>query len=209
MPSKKESYISEIVEWNKKINLTGLKLADDISFKLYDDSLNISKAVDLTKNVSIVDIGCGAGFPGIPLKIEYPNISLTLIDSVGKKIDFVKHVIELLELQNTRAVCERAEDAANDLREQFDVAVSRAVAQLNILSEYCLPFVKVGGLFIAQKGPNIEAELASAKHAIEMLGGRMKEKTSVPSGYLLVIEKIRHTPKEFPRKTGIPAKNPL
>ncbi len=206
---KRSSYINEIVEWNKKFNLTGLKPSEDIRLKLYDDSLNISKAVDLSKNIKIVDIGCGAGFPGIPLKIEYPNIDLTLIDSVGKKIDFVKHIIELLELENTRAICSRAEEAAKDLRERFDVAVSRAVAKLNVLSEYCLPFVKVGGIFIAQKGPDLEAELSLAKHAIEILGGRLKEKIRVPSGYVVVIEKIRPTPKEYPRKTGVPAKNPL
>jgi 16S rRNA (guanine527-N7)-methyltransferase len=209
MISVKNIYINEIVTWNQRFNLTGLKLAKDIELKLYDDSLNISKAVDLSKNIKIVDIGCGAGFPGIPLKIEYPNIELTLIDSVAKKINFVNHIIQLLEFENTRAICGRAEDIAKDLREQFDVAVSRAVAKMSVLSEYCLPFVKVGGLFIAQKGPDIDKELGSAKHAIEMLGGRLKEKIKVPSGYLVVIEKIKSTPKEFPRKTGVPVKNPL
>ena len=206
---KRSSYINEIVEWNKKFNLTGLKSGEDIGLKLYDDSLNISRAVDLSKKIKLVDIGCGAGFPGIPLKIEFPDIDLTLIDSVAKKIDFVDHVIKLLELKDARAICTRAEDAAKELRERFDVAVSRAVAKLNVLSEYCLPFVKIGGLFIAQKGPDIEGEITDAKHAIEMLGGRLKEKIKVPSGYLIVIEKIRPTPKEYPRKAGIPAKKPL
>jgi 16S rRNA (guanine527-N7)-methyltransferase len=206
---KRSSYITEVVEWNKKFNLTGLKSGEDIRLKLYDDSLNISKAVDLSRNIKLIDVGCGAGFPGIPLKIEFPKIDLTLIDSVAKKIDFVKHVIELLELENTRAICSRAEDAAKDLREQFDVAVSRAVAKLNVLSEFCLPFVKVGGLFIAQKGPDIEAELASAEHSLEVLGGRLKEKIPVPSGFLVVIEKIRPAPREYPRKAGVPAKKPL
>lgn len=206
---KRSSYINEIVEWNKKFNLTGLKSGEDIKLKLYDDSLNISRAVDLSNKIKLVDIGCGAGFPGIPLKIEFPNIELTLIDSVAKKIDFIKHVIELLELENTQAICGRAEDAAKDLRERFDVVVSRAVAKLNVLAEYCLPFVKVGGLFIAQKGPDIEGEITDAKHAIEILGGRLKEKIKVPSGFLVVIEKIRPTPKEYPRKAGVPAKKPL
>jgi len=206
---KRSSYINEIVEWNKKFNLTGLKSGEDIRLKLYDDSLNISKAVDLSKKIKLMDIGCGAGFPGIPLKIEFPDMDITLIDSVAKKIDFVDHVIELLDLKNARTICSRAEDAAKELREKFDVAVSRAVAKLNVLSEYCLPFVKIGGLFIAQKGPDIEAELVAAEYAIQVLGGRLKEKIKVLSGYLVVIEKLRSTPKEYPRKAGVPAKKPL
>jgi 16S rRNA (guanine527-N7)-methyltransferase len=202
-------YIDEIVAWNQKFNLTGLKTGDEIRSKLYDDSLNISKAVDLDKNIKVIDIGCGAGFPGIPLKIEYPDIELTLIDSVAKKIEFVKHVIKILELKDTEAICGRAEDIAKDYRELFDLAVSRAVAKLNTLCEYCLPFVKVGGLFIAQKGPDIGDEIRSAEFAIDTLGGNLKEKIKVASGYIVVIEKIRSTPKDYPRRAGIPAKKPL
>jgi len=202
-------YIDEIVLWNRKFNLTGLKTGEEIRLKLYDDSLNIAKAFDLSKKIEVVDIGCGAGFPGIPLKIEYPNIGLTLIDSVAKKIDFVKHVINILGLNDARAIWGRAEDIAKDHREQFDLAVSRAVAELNTLCEYCLPFVKVGGSFIAQKGPDIEEEIMSAEVAMKSLGGNLKEKVKVPSGYLVVIEKIKRTPKQFPRRAGIPAKRPL
>jgi 16S rRNA (guanine527-N7)-methyltransferase len=202
-------YIDEIVAWNQKFNLTGLKAKEDIKLKLYDDSLNIAKAVDLSKKIKVIDIGCGAGFPGIPLKIEFPEIELTLVDSVAKKISFVDHVIKLLGLKDTKAICGRAEDIASDHREIFDLAVSRAVAKLNILCEYCLPFVKIGGSLIAQKGPDIEEEIGSAMSAINSLGGRLTGKIKVPSGFLIIIEKIKPTPKEFPRRAGIPAKKPL
>jgi 16S rRNA (guanine527-N7)-methyltransferase len=202
-------YIEEIVEWNKKFNLTGLKTFDEIKSKLYDDSLNIAKAVDLSKKIKVVDIGCGAGFPGIPLKIEHPDIDLTLVDSMAKKIEFVKHIIKALDLKDTQAICGRAEDLAKDHREQFDLAVSRAVAKLNVLCEYCLPFVKIGGTFVGQKGPEIEEELKAAGHAIDVLGGRLKDKIKVLSGWLVVIEKIKNTPKEYPRRAGFPAKRPL
>jgi len=202
-------YIDEILAWNRKFNLTGLKAKEDIKLKLYDDSLNIAKAADLSRKIKMIDIGCGAGFPGIPLKIEFPDIELTLVDSVAKKIDFVDHVIKLLDLKDTKAICGRAEDLASDHREMFDLAVSRAVAKLNTLCEYCLPFVKVGGSFIAQKGPDIEEEIRSAMSAIDVLGGSLIDKVKVPSGYLVVIKKIKQNSKEFPRRTGIPAKRPL
>jgi 16S rRNA (guanine527-N7)-methyltransferase len=204
-------YINEIVEWNAKFNLTGLKTFDDIKTKLYDDSLNISNILNLDGKVKVIDIGCGAGFPGIPLKIEHPNIGLTLVDSVGKKINFVQHVIEKLNLTDAKAIQARAEDIARRLehREQYDICVSRAVAALNVLAEYCLPFVKVGGLFVTPKGPDVEVELKAADTAIHRLGGKMKDKVKVDSGWLIVIEKIKPTPKEFPRNTGIPAISPL
>lgn len=207
----KDNYIHEIISWNSKFNLTGLKTFDDIKVKLYDDSLNISKAVDPDKQIKVIDIGCGAGFPGIPLKIEHPDIKLTLVDSVGKKIKFVQHVIEKLELKDCIAIQARAEELGQDknYREIFDVCVSRAVAGLNVLCELCLPFVKVGGLFISPKGPDVEAELASANSAISKLGGKLKDKIKVDSGWLVVIEKVKLTPKEYPRNTGIPEKKPL
>ena len=204
-------YLDEIVEWNKKFNLTGLKTFDDIKSKLYDDSLNIAKAADLNQNTKVIDIGCGAGFPGIPLKIEYPNIELTLVDSVGKKIKFVQHVIDKLQLKDCVAVQARAEVLGRDskFREKFDIAVSRAVADLSVLSEYCLPFVKVGGLFIAPKGPDIDEELASSTGAIAMLGGRIKDTLKVDSGHLIVIEKVKPSPRDYPRPAGIPSKRPI
>jgi len=205
------AYINEIVSWNKKFNLTGLKEKQDIERKLYDDSQNIAKATDLTKKIKMIDIGCGAGFPGIPLKIEYPQIELTLIDSINKKIDFVQHVIKTLSLSGTEAVCSRAEDLGQNpkYREQFDIAVSRAVAKLNVLCEYCLPFVGVGGLFIAQKGPDIEDEINSAGNAIRSLGGKIQRRIQVDSGYVLVIEKTSRTPDDYPRRAGIPSKKPI
>lgn len=202
-------YIEEIIEWNRKFNLTGLKAFDEIKSKLYDDSLKIAKAVDLSKKIKVIDIGCGAGFPGIPLKIEHPDIDLTLVDSMAKKIEFVTHIIKTLDLKDTQAICGRAEDVAKDHREKFDLAISRAVAKLNVLCEYCLPFVKIGGVFVAQKGPDIEEELKAAGQAIDVLGGRLKDKIKVLSGWILVIEKIKNTPKEYPRRAGIPAKKPL
>lgn len=204
-----DKYLEELVSWNKKFNLTGLKTKDEIKSKLYDDSLNIAKAVDLANKIKVIDIGCGAGFPGIPLKIEYPEIELTLIDSIAKKINFVKHIIEILELKDASAVCSRAEDYAKDNPEIFDLAVSRAVAKLPVLAEYCLPFVRIGGSFIAQKGPDIEEEIRSAKNAMTLLGGRQKDLIRVPSGYLVVIEKEKHTPAGYPRRAGVPVKKPL
>jgi 16S rRNA (guanine527-N7)-methyltransferase len=211
MFSLKDNYIDEIILWNKKFNLTGLKNKDAIRSKLYDDSLNIAKAVDLNKEIKMIDIGCGAGFPGIPLKIEYPQLKITLADSMAKKIKFVQHIIDSLKLSDTEAICIRSEELAHNskYREQYDIAVSRAVAQLNTLTEYCLPFVKAGGLFIAQKGPDIENEVKAAISAISTLGGRLKDKIKVPSGYLIVIEKIRSTSKEFPRCIGVPSKRPI
>ena len=211
MLSLQNKYINEIVSWNKKFNLTGLKTSQEIKLKLYDDSLNIAKAIELNKKIKVIDIGCGAGFPGIPLKIEYPKIELTLIDSMAKKINFVQHVIKTLDLKDTEAVCARAEELANNnyYREQFDLAVSRAVAKLNTLCEFCLPFVKVGGLFIAQKGPDIEVEAQTAATAISSFGGKFNDMIKVQSGFLVVIEKIKSTPKEYPRRTGIPGKKPI
>ena len=211
MDKLSKRYIDEIVEWNKKFNLTGLKTPEDIKAKLYDDSLNISKATGLINPLNMIDIGCGAGFPGIPIKIEFPDIELALVDSVAKKIEFVNHVISMLELKRTSAICARAEELGQDdrYREKYDLCVSRAVAQMNVLCEYCLPFVKTGGLFIAQKGPDIENELKVAASAIKILGGHIKDNIKVDSGFLVVIEKIEYTPAEYPRRVGLPSKRPL
>jgi 16S rRNA (guanine527-N7)-methyltransferase len=204
-------YIDLIVEWNGKFNLTGLKNADDIRTKLYEDSLNITSTINLDQPIKMIDIGCGAGFPGIPLKIEHPQLKLTLVDSIGKKIAFVKHVISELKLNDTEALNARAEELAKRVqyREQYDIAISRAVASLNVLAEYCLPFVKVGGLFIAPKGTEIDTEIRSAEKAVKVLGGKLKDKIKVGSGYVLIYEKIKPTPNSFPRETGIPSKSPM
>lgn len=204
-------YIEEVVSWNRKFNLTGLKSSDDIKIKLYEDSLNVAKAADFTKGQSLIDIGCGAGFPGIPLKLEFPEIKLTLVDSVAKKINFVRHAVAMLGLKDTKAVCGRAEELGQDkeFREKFDVCASRAVARLNTLCEFCLPFVKVGGIFVAQKGREIDEELSSARSAISQLGGKLKGTIEVTSGYLVVIKKSSATPEIFPRPVGIPSKRPL
>lgn len=204
-----DKYLDEIVAWNKKFNLTGLKGKEEIRRKLYNDSLNIMKAIDLSGDIKVIDVGCGAGLPGIPLKIEYPNINITLIDSTAKKIEFVNHAINILGLKNATAICTRAEDLARNMRERFDLAVSRAVAKLNVLCEYCLPLVKVGGLFIAQKGPDIDKELKMAMSAIDILGGNLKDRLKVDSGFLVVIEKVKPTPAKYPRHAGMPAKKPL
>lgn len=211
------SYYSLLIEWNKKINLTAIVELNDILTKHFLDSLMLVKVVDLNKNISIMDIGTGAGFPGIPLKIIYPNLKITLLDSLNKRVKFLNVVIEELKLKNINALHGRAEDFAkpNLLREEYDLCVSRAVANLSTLSEYCLPYVKVGGKFISYKAEKLNEEIDVAKHAIYLLGGKIIKQESfyLPNTdiyrNLLVIDKINHTAKKFPRKAGLAAKEPL
>ena len=165
----------ELLEWNKKINLTSIESEEDIATKHFLDSLTLSKAIDLTKTSTLLDIGSGAGFPGIPLKIVFPNIKITLVDSVKKKVDFTKHIIKTLNLDNVEAISSRSEDLPKDFLESFDIVTSRAVAELKVLSELCLPYVKLNGLFIAYKSKDLENELVSAQDAISVLGGKVKE----------------------------------
>lgn len=214
---KFENYKSLLKEWNEKINLTAIKDDTEIDIKHFLDSLTIFKTDRIEDGLKIIDIGTGGGFPGLPIKIMKSGTEVVLLDSLNKRINFLNEVIETLNLSNISTIHGRAEDFGKneEYREQFDIAVSRAVASLNILSEYCLPFVKIGGYFIAMKGPELINEIESAKSALDILGGEIVNKFGVklPSSdithYLIVIKKVNTTPNKYPRKAGKPRKNPL
>lgn len=210
-------YYELLVAWNSVMNLTAITEFEAVCTKHFIDSISLCKAVDCTKKSYVIDIGTGAGFPGIPLKIVFPNLKITLLDSLGKRVNFLNAVIAELGLQEIEAIHGRAEDFAKTgvLRETFDICVSRAVANLSTLSEYCLPYVKIGGYFISYKSENITEEIQLAKNAIEILGGKQLVKKVFPLPNsdiyrsLLIIKKIQSTPKKYPRKAGLPSKEPL
>lgn len=211
-------YYELLIEWNEKINLTAITERSDVLKKHFLDSLSLIKCIDDTlDNKSLLDMGTGAGFPGIPLKIVFPELKVTLVDSLNKRVDFLNLVIDELGLTNIEAIHSRAEDLAQDenYREQYDFVVSRAVANLASLSEYCIPFVKVGGYFIPYKTENASEEIDNARNAIGILGGRKPEMVSfvLPNSDLkrinVKILKIKSTPKQYPRKAGTPTKKPL
>ena len=211
-------YYEILVEWNSFMNLTGITEFDEVMKKHFVDSVSLVKACDLEeKDVSLIDIGTGAGFPGLPLKIVFPNLKVTLLDSLNKRIKFLDEVILQLGLEDIDTIHGRAEDFAkpDKLREKYDICVSRAVANLATLSEYCLPFVKVGGCFVSYKSEKISDEANDAQKAITLLGGNVKEQIEfmLPDSdiyrNLFVIEKNSATPKKYPRKAGMPAKEPL
>lgn len=211
------TYYELLIEWNSFMNLTTITEFDEVLIKHFVDSLSLIKAYDLAKESSIIDIGTGAGFPGIPLKIVYPHLQITLLDSLMKRTKFLNEVKEKLELSGLDVIHGRAEDYAKPeaLREKFDLCVSRAVANLATLSEYCLPFVKTGGYFISYKSDHVTEELWNAKKAIAILGGKIENQVefTLPGTdicrNLLVIKKSKLTPKQFPRKAGLPGKEPI
>lgn len=211
------TYYEMLVEWNEVMNLTAITEYDEVMKKHFIDSISLVKAYDVLKNVSVIDVGTGAGFPGLALKIAYPNLQVTLLDSLNKRINFLNAVIEKLQLTGVDTVHGRAEDFAKPakLREKYDLCVSRAVANLSTLSEYCLPFVKVGGQFISYKSEKITEEMAAAENAIRILGGKVVNQVEfqLPESdiyrNLFVIEKVKETPKKYPRKAGLPSKEPL
>jgi 16S rRNA (guanine527-N7)-methyltransferase len=210
-------YYEMLAEWNQVMNLTAITEYNAVLKKHFIDSLSLCKAYDTSKNISCIDVGTGAGFPGLALKIAYPNMKVTLLDSLQKRIQFLDAVIQKLELTGIETIHGRAEDYAKPgmLREKFDLSVSRAVANLSTLSEYCLPFVKKGGYFISYKSEKIAEEMEAAENAIFVLGGEVKDQIEfmLPDSdiyrNLFVIIKKKDTPKKYPRKAGLPSKEPL
>lgn len=209
-----EIYLNELITWNQKYNLTAITDPEEIRSKHFDDSLALLKIIKLT-NESVVDVGAGAGFPGIPLKIVCPAIKLTLIEATRKKVEFLKHIVEILNLQAVELIWGRAEEIAKEKRDFFDLAVSRAVAEMRVLCEYGLPLVRVGGMFVAYKEEKVEAEVKAAENAIQRLGGKLKviHKLKLPNTEiirsLVLIDKISPTPLSFPRRPGLAKKRPL
>lgn len=210
-------YKEMLKEWNEKINITAIVDDKEIDIKHFLDSLTPSILNIFNGSQKIIDIGTGGGFPGLPLKIIYPNLNVTLLDSLNKRIIFLNEVINSLHLKDIQAIHGRAEELGRkeEYREVYDICVSRAVASLDTLSEYCIPFVKNGGYFLSMKGPDVEEELENSKNAIEKLGGRILkiEKIQIPESdivhSLILIKKIRETPTKYPRAGGKPKKNPL
>ena len=210
-------YYELLVKKNEVMNLTAITDYHEVCLKHFADSISLSQYYDMSSVDSLIDVGTGAGFPGIPLKILFPHLNVTLLDSLNKRLLFLEDVIDELDLDNIKTVHSRAEEAGRmkNLREHYDLCVSRAVANLSTLSEYCLPLVKVGGNFISYKAGEVEDEINSAKHAIKKLGGKIKsvEEFSLPdsdiSRSFVIIEKVNETSNLYPRKPGTPNKKPL
>ena len=210
-------YYRLLVEWNNRMNLTAITAEGEVYLKHFFDSVTPAFYFPFADVTSVADIGAGAGFPSLPLKICFPHLQVTIVDSLQKRISFLDHLVQELGLTGVTAVHARAEDAGQkpQLRESFDLVTGRAVARLNVLAEYCLPFVKVKGHFLAMKGANITMELHEAEKAIKLLGGKTSrvESFALPGEAgernLVIVEKVAATPKQYPRKAGIPAKKPL
>lgn len=211
-----EKYMRLVIEWNEKINLTSITDEDEFIIKHFYDSLTLLSTIDIKEGAKLIDIGTGAGFPGIPLKIARPDIQLTLLDSLNKRLVFLKEqVLTSLELE-AEIIHGRAEEVSKtgSYRERFDIATSRAVANLSSLSEYCIPYVKVGGVFVSMKGPDSGEEIKNSEKAVKILGGKfdMVENLTLSDGSgrsIVVIDKIKKTPEKYPRRGVKINKNPL
>jgi 16S rRNA (guanine527-N7)-methyltransferase len=209
-----ETYYRELVAWNARVNLTAITKRDEVYVKHFLDSLSVAPFVRAARRV--LDIGSGAGFPGVPLKIALPDLNVTLLEATGKKVAFLWHIVTQLGLHDVSIVHARAEDVAHDTnhRAQYDVVVVRAVATLATLCEYALPFLQQGGLFIAQKGVQVDDEVRASARAREVLGGRLREIVQVQlpgfeTRHLVIIEKVVATPDAYPRRAGVPERRPL
>ena len=210
-------YYSLLIEWNDKINLTAITDKQEVIKKHFEDSLSISSVIDMNAVNSVIDVGTGAGFPGIPLKIVFPSLKLTLLDSLNKRINFLNTVVDELGLADVSAIHGRAEEYGRDVvyRESFDLCVSRAVANLSTLSEFCLPFVKVGGYFVSYKSEKADIEYIEAKNAINLLSGgnvRIEDVIITDTDLtrkMVLIEKLSPIDDKYPRRAGIPLKKPL
>ena len=211
------TYEKELIEWTQKFNLTAIRDIESIRTKHFLDSFSCVLAWKASPPNQVIDVGTGAGFPGIPLKILYPSLKLTLVESVGKKAMFCQHIVGVLGLEHVEVIQARAEELGQNPqhREKYDWAIARAVANLNVLSEYLIPLVRLGGAMLAQKGESGPAEAQSAEEAMKLLGGKLKQliPVNLPSvaedRYLVVVEKVAATPPKYPRKPGIPMKQPL
>lgn len=212
-----DKYYNLLVEWNKKMNLTAITEKEDVYLKHFFDSISSSFHFDFTQVESVCDVGAGAGFPSIPLKICYPHLKITIVDSLNKRITFLENLAKELRLENVNFVHARAEDFGQNkkYRETYDLVTARAVARTNVLSEYCLPLCKIKGHFIAMKGALASEELQEANKAITTLGGELKEELTFNLPHensersIIIIEKTKKTPKKYPRKPGTPQKLPL
>ena len=214
-----ETYYQQLVEWNQRVNLTAITDYHEVQVKHFLDSLTLSLAVAPSRitNCRVIDVGAGAGLPGLPLKIAFPDISLTLAEATGKKTRFLQHLVDTLGFEDVAVCTGRAEELAQrpDLRESFDLVLARGVAKLAVLSEYTLPFCALGGQVAAWKHVGIERELSNAQPAIEVLGGRLEGVHRVSATglsddrVLIVLDKVKPTPEGFPRRAGRPAKQPL
>ncbi len=211
------TFYEYLVEKNKVMNLTGITEFQEVLVKHFLDSLACVKAVDMSRIKRIMDIGTGAGFPGVPLKIAFPHLEACLLDSLKKRVNFLEETFQMLKLENITAIHGRAEEYAKNkqYRETYDLCVSRAVSNLATLSEYCLPYVKTGGYFISYKSGTVQEEVEQAQKAVKILGGKIQDVVyfQLPDSEiqrsLVVIEKIKATPGRYPRKAGTPLKEPL
>ncbi|MEK3856846.1 16S rRNA (guanine(527)-N(7))-methyltransferase RsmG [Cytobacillus sp. FSL H8-0458] len=212
-----DTYYSTLVEWNEKMNLTAITEKEDVYLKHFYDSISAAFYFDFSQPLKVCDVGAGAGFPSIPIKIAFPGLHITIVDSLNKRIGFLEHLAKKLELENVRFIHDRAETFGQnkEYRESFDVVTARAVARLSVLSELCLPLAKTGGTFVAMKGASAKEELDAGKKAVSVMGGKLVDSHTFilpeeeSERNILIIKKEKSTPKKYPRKPGTPNKTPI